>query len=110
MYVDFDEPFWKRGKFPPAEKNGSVLVDPWSQTGRVSTPFDEDFYLILNVAVGGTNGWFEDGTGGKPWVDQSPTAKKEFWEKRRQFFPTWAEGGMVVKSVKMWQQKGYNGC
>ena len=41
MYVNFDEPMWKRGQFPPAEKNGSVLVDPWSQTGVDSTPFDQ---------------------------------------------------------------------
>jgi hypothetical protein len=28
------------------------------------------FYLILNVAVGGTNGWFPDGPE-KPWLDGS---------------------------------------
>ena len=27
-------------------------------TGRANTPFDQEFFLILNVAVGGTNGWF----------------------------------------------------
>ena len=32
--------------------------DPWSQTGRYNTPFDQPFYLILNVAVGGTGGYF----------------------------------------------------
>jgi beta-glucanase (GH16 family) len=32
--------------------------DPWSGTGRFNTPFDQDFYLILNVAVGGTGGYF----------------------------------------------------
>ena len=32
--------------------------DPWSQTGRENTPFDQSFYLILNVAVGGTGGYF----------------------------------------------------
>ena len=29
------------------------------------------FYLILDVAVGGTNGWFPDGADGKPWLDGS---------------------------------------
>lgn len=33
--------------------------DPWSQTGRDNTPFDQNFYLILNVAVGGTSGYFQ---------------------------------------------------
>jgi beta-glucanase (GH16 family) len=32
--------------------------NPWSGTGRYNTPFDQDFYLILNVAVGGTGGYF----------------------------------------------------
>ena len=27
------------------------------------------FYLILDVAVGGTNGWFPDGAGDKPWLN-----------------------------------------
>jgi hypothetical protein len=32
------------------------------------------FYLILNVAVGGTNGFFPDKQGNKPWQDSSKTA------------------------------------
>jgi hypothetical protein len=32
--------------------------DPWSQTGNYNTPFDQAFYLVLNVAVGGTGGYF----------------------------------------------------
>ena len=76
LYTAFDKPFWQQGHFPPSDANGTRLVDPWSQTGRDSTPFDQNFYLILNVAVGGTNGWFEDGVEGKPWVDASPTAMR----------------------------------
>ncbi|KAF2214584.1 glycoside hydrolase family 16 protein [Cercospora zeae-maydis SCOH1-5] len=111
MYVNFDKPFWPKGDFPASDQNGTRLVDPWSQTGMDSTPFDQDFYLILNVAVGGTNGWFEDGVAGKPWVDASDTAKRDFWNARSQWLPTWEEKGeMIIKSVKMWQQQGYNGC
>ena len=29
------------------------------------------FYLIMDLAVGGTNGWFPDNIGNKPWLDQS---------------------------------------
>ncbi len=29
------------------------------------------FYLILNVAAGGTSGWFPDEEGDKPWNDGS---------------------------------------
>ena len=107
LYFDFDSPLYPRGNFPLSDSNGSSLYDPWSQTGKDSTPFDEDFYLILNVAVGGTNGWFQDGQAGKPWVDQSPTAKKDFWDAKDQWYPTWQDNGqMVIHSVKMWQQKG----
>lgn len=49
---------WDRGNFGQAIVNHSALHDPWSQTGNRNTPFDQDFYLILNVAVGGTNGYF----------------------------------------------------
>ena len=113
MYVNFNKPFWEKGNFPVSTANGTAFVDPWSQTGRDSTPFDQDFYLILNVAVGGTNGWFEDGVNGKPWVDASTSAKLDFWNARNVWYPTWTTGSggqMAVKSVKMWQQKGYNGC
>jgi len=30
--------------------------------------------LIINLAVGGTIGYFPDGLGGKPWSDSSPRA------------------------------------
>lgn len=111
LYTTFKEPLWQRGNFPLSDSNGTSLVDPWSQTGNPATPFDEDFYLIMNVAVGGTNGWFEDGKSGKPWVDSSPSAKKDFWNARKEWMPTWEkEGQMIVKSVKIWQQKGFNGC
>ena len=120
LYTDFNKPFWQRGQFPATNSNGSAIVDPWSQTASPSTPFDQPFYLILNVAVGGTNGWFTDGVEGKPWVDASPTARKEFWDAKDQWYPTWQEGfkgdrfsgagEMVVKSVKMWQLSGYRGC
>lgn len=105
LYTNFDEPLWKRGQFPLSDSNGTRLVDPWSQKGELSAPFDEEFYLILNVAVGGTNGWFEDGKSGKPWVDLSPTAKLDFWNARAQWQPTWENNGqMIVSSVKMWQE------
>lgn len=73
--LTFNEPFYTRGDFPAVVTNGStgqeyVLQNPWF--GRPnSAPFDQPFYLILNVAVGGTNGWFPDGAGNKPWLDSS---------------------------------------
>lgn len=43
----------------------------------------------INVAVGGTNGYFPEGVGNKPWGNQSPIAMKEFWDKRNEWYPTW---------------------
>jgi len=58
------------------------------------------FYLILNVAAGGTNGWFQDNVGGKPWVDQSATAMRDFAFHQSDWYSTWPQDpkqrGMVV--------------
>ncbi|KAI4163598.1 MAG: hypothetical protein LQ342_002871 [Letrouitia transgressa] len=105
LYTNFDQSLWQRGQFPLSDSNGTRLVDPWSQTGNKATPFDQEFYLILNVAVGSTNGWFKDGASGKPWVDQSLTARKDFWDAQDQWYPTWEKNGeMIVTSVKIWQE------
>jgi hypothetical protein len=87
----FNIPFFQRGKFPTSVSNASqeILVpNPWSGRGN-SAPFDQRmcnfraavrqdlnlfsrhlaFYLILDVAVGGTNGWFPDNAGNKPWLN-----------------------------------------
>lgn len=98
------EGLWARGQFPLSLSNGTTITDPWVE-GSFDAPFDQEFYLVLNVAVGATNGWFQDGSGGKPWVDNSLTAKKDFWDARDQWLPTWGDGAqMVVSKVQMWQQ------
>ncbi|KAK3396659.1 concanavalin A-like lectin/glucanase domain-containing protein [Sordaria brevicollis] len=103
LYTNFNKPLWQRGNFPQVE-NGTRTIDPWGHTGRLNTPFDQKFYLILNVAVGGTNGWFEDQVMGKPWVDGSANAKKDFWQAKDQWYPTWTRPQMEVQKVVMWQQ------
>ncbi|KAH7055525.1 concanavalin A-like lectin/glucanase domain-containing protein [Macrophomina phaseolina] len=104
MYHPFKKSFWDLGNFPVATANGTRLSNPWA-SGAKNAPFDQEFYLILNVAVGGTNGWFTDGKYSKPWVDNSATAKKDFWNARDQWYPTWEKNGqMIVDSVKMWKQ------
>lgn len=104
LYTNFYTPLWGRGDFPVTGPNNTRLEDPWSQTGRDNTPFDQEFYLILNLAVGGTNGWFEDGKSGKPWVDDSKNAPKDFWNARDQWLPTWTQPQMEIKQVAMWKQ------
>ncbi|KAI8934716.1 hypothetical protein NX059_008405 [Plenodomus lindquistii] len=111
LFTSFAQPFWDYGRFPLSDTNGSRLANPWQNTGSNASPFDQPFYLVINVAVGGTNGWFKDGKAGKPWIDASPRAKKDFWDARAQWGSSWERGGwMAVRSVKMWQQSGWNGC
>jgi len=99
---------WDRGKFAAMTVNNTLLVNPWGATGNPNTPFDQDFYLILNVAVGSLNGYFPDSVGSKPWVDASTyLARGDFWRAADKWLPTWGTGntrGMTVKSVKMWQE------
>ena len=75
--------------------------------GSAAAPFDQEFYLIMNVAAGGTSGWFPDGVGDKPWLDQSSTAIRDFTEKQATWSATWPSSeddrAMRVKSVKMWK-------
>ncbi|KAK7962885.1 beta-1- 3-glucan-binding protein [Apiospora aurea] len=104
LYTNFDQSLFQRGNFPNVDANGTRMADPWSQTGRLNTPFDQKFYLILNVAVGGTNGWFEDGKSGKPWLDASPNAKKDFWSAKDEWLPTWTDPAMQISKVVMMQQ------
>jgi hypothetical protein len=107
LYAPFSKPRWQDGNFPLQDANGTNLVDPWSQTGRDSTPFDQDFYLILSLAVGGTNSYFPDSMGGKPWVDASPRAMYDFWQAKDKWLPTWGDGverALQIKNVKMYQQ------
>lgn len=118
MYVDsrlksmyqlkFKESFWERGDFPTVVQNGTesvVLENPWVN-GTNAAPFDQAFYLIMNVAVGGTNGWFPDGPE-KPWLDGSGTAPLDFLRAQDQWYSTWPQDtygrAMVIDSVKMWE-------
>ena len=50
---------WQRGQFSTDTTNGTILENPWAKSaGNLNAPFDKDFYLILNLAVGGQNGYF----------------------------------------------------
>jgi hypothetical protein len=82
-------------------------VDVWAETGLYNTPFDQPFHLIMNVAVGASNGYFPDGEGDKPWIDGAQSSMRDFWYANNTWLPTWGVGdekGLTVKSVKMWQE------
>jgi hypothetical protein len=78
-------PWAGRGNSAPFDQRTSCNSSPSSLCRRVAwrdTPPDltnkekinprfrlTAFYLILDVAIGGTNGWFPDGAGNKPWLN-----------------------------------------
>lgn len=99
-----DGGFWEMGKL-----NNSRVENPWRYEGKMA-PFNEEFYIILNLAVGGTNGYFPDDAtnqlGKKPWKNSSPTAYKDFWEARSTWDPTWnmntEDSHFQIDYVKVW--------
>ncbi|XP_050682164.1 beta-1,3-glucan-binding protein-like isoform X1 [Leptidea sinapis] len=97
--------FWEYGKFNNNDLN------PWKY-GTKMAPFDQKFYLIINVAVGGTNGYFPDSATNpspKPWKDSSTTAATDFWKSRDAWLPTWNldknngwDASLQIDYVKVW--------
>lgn len=90
MTADAGEGFWKRGNF-----EGSGFENPW-KNGKMIAPFDQEFYIILNLAVGGTNHFFSDEFRNepyyKPWWNSSPRAAADFWAAKNNWLPTWNLG------------------
>lgn len=75
--------FWERGGW-----NSTSYDNPWKNR-PTNAPFDQPFYIILNLAVGGTGGFFVDGYPGKPWSNTSPNAVNQFYDAKGQWLPTW---------------------
>lgn len=106
LNVKFNKPFFRRGKYPSVDALNKTAIDnPWG-LGNIA-PFDQEFFLILNVAVGGTNGFFPEGQGNKPWSNESPSAMLDFWNAKASWYPTWGatdvERGMSIESIKAWK-------
>jgi beta-glucanase (GH16 family) len=62
--ISAGEGFWARGNF-----GNSGEQNPWA--GNKMAPFDKEFFVIMNLAVGGTTGYFPDNCinrpNPKPW-------------------------------------------
>ena len=77
---------------PPAWHNGTG-ADPWA-AGTAGAPFDQQFYLQMNVAVGGTGSFFPDLLcRGKPWTNGGSNPKAAFTAAFDEWWPTW--GGQL---------------
>ncbi|KAI8093299.1 concanavalin A-like lectin/glucanase domain-containing protein [Halteromyces radiatus] len=100
LQVDFDQTFWTRGEFPDWSMN------PWKQ-GGIGAPFDEEFYLILNVAVGGASSYWPDDPS-KPWLNSDLHPATQFWQHRHQWLPSWGSGNkpaLAIDWVKVWSDQ-----
>lgn len=103
-FVAADEGFWKRGGF-----DESGRANPWQHSSSLMAPFDQEFYLIMNLAVGGVN-YFSDNLRNegsqKPWNNDSPQASLDFWRGRDNWLPTWnrntTDSHLQVDYVRVW--------
>lgn len=81
--------------------------NPWQYSPNKCAPFDTEFFLIINLAVGGTNGYFPDGVQGKPWSDRSERAAAEFYDNKGSWINTWGEQSIFqIESVNVWDLEG----
>lgn len=99
--VDAGRGFFERGGF-----SGN---NPWA-AGSIMAPFDQEFFIIFNNAVGGTNFFpdpFRNVGPTKPWHNDSPTAMRDFWNGRSRWEPTWNmqftdDSHLQVDYVRVW--------
>jgi beta-glucanase (GH16 family) len=93
--------YWERSGITDRE-------NPWQYSKNKNAPFDTEFYLILNLAVGGTAGYFKDGVAGKPWSDTSQRASSEFYDNKGQWYNGWNANDSIfrISSVKVWDLLG----
>lgn len=101
--------FWEMGNFK-SEFPG--MSNPWENGGKMA-PFNEKFYIVLNVAVGGTNEYFNDNFHPRPpWNNFSVGSKalKQFWESRKKWLPSWKGNDVAMKIdyVKVWKMENSN--
>jgi beta-glucanase (GH16 family) len=96
-----EQPFYQRGEFAESYDN------PWQYSGNINAPFDQEYYLIINLAVGGTAGYFKEGVSGKPWSDKSSNSVNEFYRAKNQWFPTWTVRKQFLPRFYKLKNRGY---
>jgi beta-glucanase (GH16 family) len=101
LSVDFDKSFFERGQFPAS------FANPWAGEPN-SAPFNREFYIVMNLAVGGTSDYFPEGQCGKPWSNTDPHSVNAFHNARGAWLQTWKGEGTALKidSVKVWSLDG----
>ncbi|XP_029720849.1 beta-1,3-glucan-binding protein [Aedes albopictus] len=88
------EGFWKLGGFS---------FNPWPRGSKMA-PFDREFYIVMNVAVGGD--YFPDNAWNphpKPWRQGNPSAMTDFYKAKSNWYSTWGDAAALeVDWVRVW--------
>ncbi|RZC38226.1 Glyco hydro 16 domain containing protein [Asbolus verrucosus] len=96
--------FWELGLL-----NFTGYDNPWKRNTKMA-PFDQEFYIILNLACGGA-AFFPDyanNPGGKPWKNRGGQEMyTHFWKGRNQWLPTWKlnetdDAAFKIDYVRIW--------
>lgn len=97
--------FWERGEYG---QRFPGMDDPW-RSGTRMAPFDEEFFLLIQLGVGGITDFPDDAEnlGGKPWKNNRPTASAgDFWKGKEQWMPTWKfkdlDNSFQIDYVRVW--------
>lgn len=106
MNAKFDKPMINRIK-KQYDSEGAYIPppNPWILADNNVAPFDQNFFLIINVAVGG--GYFSQYN--TPWSMADQNAARAFWENKDSTWgPSWPtdlkKRSLAVDYVKMWQR------
>ncbi|KAG5674655.1 hypothetical protein PVAND_004609 [Polypedilum vanderplanki] len=96
--------FWEKYEF---ETKYPGTHNPWFSGTKIA-PFDQEFYLSIGLAVGGSH-FFNDDIGDKPWSNSSLTAARDFWQARNEWLPTWKinenrtkEASFLIDYIRIW--------
>ncbi|KAJ9598215.1 hypothetical protein L9F63_011098 [Diploptera punctata] len=95
--------FWHLGEYDKDPGGTDIWKD-----GNSMAPFDNDFVILMNVAVGGT--YFPDDyinhPHPRPWDWSSSHPIRDFWEKRNWWQPTWhgEDAAMQVDYVRLYHK------
>jgi len=92
------ESLWQRGGF-----DKSPYANPWEgASAPAAAPFDQEFYIIMNLAAGGVSGYWPT-CNGKPWSDTSSTASNDFYNAKDQWLPSWTQPSLQVDYIRVYQ-------
>jgi hypothetical protein len=104
MRMAFNESLWHKGSRVHGDFERAREDNPWQDSPNKNAPFDKDFFLIMNLAVGGTNKYFGEDMPDKPWTHGTKHAVDQFWKARHKWGPTWKgeDADMRVDYVRIW--------